>query len=504
MKRIHLAVVIVLIALVSAGLSLVGCSEKPTGSGIPGGGNLSLNATLSTTAFLQQVDLFRLRVLGVGVDTTFLLDFDGRYISGQVDVPAGERLTFILTAEEIISIEYDSTETFADTTTIVIYQGVTESLVAPGVQVQISITLEPTVPMVRLTPKYTQVTAGDPLILELTVHNIMNLGAIAVAIDFGYATQNVEPVSARLSPSLDSTRVGFIADFFNDNTLYVVYAIDTVNGRIVDANGNGTIAEIRFNTLAFASGMSRVQDLFFTEATFADANGDSIPSANVYLEDAQVELVPLTDSVITFPDAELERVIRSAANVPTGASIRLSDVLSITYLDVREYGISSIEGMQSLLNLSFLDIGYNSISDMSPLAGLPALSNLGISTTGVEEISFLATLPSLRTLEASGNDLTDADAAVFAQLTQVRNLDVSFNQLVDISWASGLLELYQINLAYNDIVDILPLLQNAEAGGLSQYDIVDVSGCPLNVVSQQTYIPTLQETYLVTVYYGTK
>lgn len=449
MRRIHLAALIAMIALVAVGFGLYGCSKQPTSSGVPGEGNLALTATLTTDAFQQQIDLFRLRVTGVGVDTTFFLDFDGRYITGRVDVPAGQRLTFVLTAEELIVPPQGGPAT----DTVVIYRGVTEAFVAPGIEVQISIALEPMAPMIRLSPKYSRLESGGTAILELTVHNIKDLGAIAVAIDFGYFTDQryITGIRSSLSRTLDSTRTEFLGYYFNDDTQYLIYANDTTGGRIVDANGNGTIARIEFDTRAFSGTINDFADLSFGQWSAEDISGTAISPEGVYVETAQLELLPLLEQTVYIPDADFRGLVQYQLGVDD-TLFTFSQVLTIEYFYGGEGGITSLEGIQYFLNAEYLELGYNEISDLTPLR----------------------------------------------DLRQVRYLYLQYNSIENVEALSGLLNLSQLRLEYNQIEDIAPLVQNAAAGGLGMFDAVYLTGNPLNSISVDEYLKELSA-YGVTV-----
>lgn len=542
MKRMYLIAIAAAVVLTVAVAGMSGCSKQPTNSGIPGDGNLALTATLTTPEFQQQIDLFRLRVIGIDFDTTFFLDFDGRYITGRVDVPAGQRLTFILTAEELVIPPVGGPAT----DTIVIYRGVTEAFVAPGVEVEITIALEPTVPMIRLSPKFSQIRAGDPVVLELTAHNIPNLAGLQVAIDFGYFNDlRLQPVRAALSRTLDSNRVEFYAELFNDDTQYYVLVNDTTGGRIVDAAGNGTLATIEFSSQAMVGTVVRTVELSFIEVWATGVDEDTIPSANLFLETSQVELLPLEEMIVNFADPDLEAAVRT--QLETSGEIYLSDVLGITYFYASEWGITSLEGMEYLRNVEYIDFGYNNIVDLTPLRGLGNLRELNLTSNNLTDLSVLGELPALEYLDVSSNALGNSAMEGLSGATGLRGLTATYNNFSDLSFVSAmtkltqldvsqclvgdltplsdlsnliylymannnvtdvrpladLLNLYQVRLENNGIQDIMGLVQNARAGGLGQYDSVWLTGNPLSLDAQQNQIKEL-EGYGVTVYYGVK
>jgi internalin A len=81
------------------------------------------------------------------------------------------------------------------------------------------------------------------------------------------------------------------------------------------------------------------------------------------------------DQVVTFPDPNLERVVREHIDKPTGPIFR-SDLISLTSLGAEERNISDLTGIEYLTNLAALSLHHNQISDITPLAGLTNLTGL--------------------------------------------------------------------------------------------------------------------------------
>ena len=125
--------------------------------------------------------------------------------------------------------------------------------------------------------------------------------------------------------------------------------------------------------------------------------------------------------------------------------------------------------MEGLTNLTYLDLTDNEIVDISPLEGLTNLTALFLTDNEIVDISPLEGLTNLTALF-----LTD-------------------NEIVDISPLEGLTDLTRLFLDNNSISDISPLVSNTGLGDNSfVYVVVDVGGNPLNAVSINTHIPTLQ------------
>tara|TARA_B100000315_G_scaffold249373_1_gene280483 strand:+ start:608 stop:1147 length:540 start_codon:yes stop_codon:yes gene_type:complete len=150
-----------------------------------------------------------------------------------------------------------------------------------------------------------------------------------------------------------------------------------------------------------------------------------------------------SDATVTFPDWNLEITIRDTINKPEGP-IFMSDLKSLTILEVQERDISDLTGLEHCTNLRWLTIVANNISDLSPLAGLTNLEMLALVENNTSDLSPLADLTNLQ----------------------------------------GLF------LTSNNISDISPLVENSE---LSEGDTVDLRGNPLSARSVNAYIPQLKE-----------
>ena len=89
-------------------------------------------------------------------------------------------------------------------------------------------------------------------------------------------------------------------------------------------------------------------------------------------------------------------------------------------------------------------------------------------------------------LQLSNNQISDISPLL--NLTRLVDLQLSNNQITSIGELAGLLELHRIFLENNLIGDLLPLVNNS---GIMANDIVYVTGNPLDSISLQIYIPTL-------------
>ncbi len=125
------------------------------------------------------------------------------------------------------------------------------------------------------------------------------------------------------------------------------------------------------------------------------------------------------------------------------------------------YGkLSDIGILANFTHLTELDLGQNSITDLSPLAALTELRVLDLSDNPITDLSPLSTLKNLTDLKLDGNHLTQqTDFSPLLALTQLQSLDLSRNLIGDrsLETIAQLTTLKNLDVSYNRITDISPL-----------------------------------------------
>jgi hypothetical protein len=170
------------------------------------------------------------------------------------------------------------------------------------------------------------------------------------------------------------------------------------------------------------------------------------------------------NTIISFPDLNLQAAVRKAINKPTG-NIYLSDLEGITQLQAVQSNINDLNGIEYCTNLITLELPFNQISDISLLAFLPSLTNIELNDNEISDISPLASL------------------------SKLSEIDLSHNQIGDISALASLPKINMVNLDDNLINDISPLLTNP---GMSDGVHILLSNNQLSQTSLNKYIPELE------------
>ncbi len=191
-----------------------------------------------------------------------------------------------------------------------------------------------------------------------------------------------------------------------------------------------------------------------------------------------VLLIPVSsvkaDSVVTFPDPNLEAAIRQAINKPTG-DIYQSDLVGLTSLAAESDNITNLTGLEHCTSLTTLDLDNNQTSDISSLSGLTSLTFLLLENNGIGDISPLSGLTNLDTLDLDNNQISHLSP--LSGLTGLRQLDLDGNQISHLSPLSGLTGLTNLQVWDNQISDISPLsgLTSLQFLGLDINQISDIS-----------------------------
>lgn len=180
-------------------------------------------------------------------------------------------------------------------------------------------------------------------------------------------------------------------------------------------------------------------------------------------------------SASTFPDAALRAVVKTYDADDDGA-LNAEELASITSLDCSNRSISSLQGISLLTSLTELDASGNDLVE-ADLSSSTGLTNVDLSNNELTSVN-LANLVNLVELDVSGNALTALDLSACASLqtlscstNQLARLDLSKNtQVSSVSSDEGLSLIIPIAAGFfpdEGLRSVLAGLDTDGDGGLS-------------------------------------
>ena len=299
------------------------------------------------------------------------------------------------------------------------------------------------IPDANLRATFWWKTSGVPITLwdmatltELDATNISNLTGLEHATNLTALYLGYNSISD-ISPLSGLTNLRTL--FLNDNNISDISPLVSNTGL-----GDNSFVDVRGNPL---------------NAVSINTHIPTLQSRGVTVE------FDLPQTTVNIPDANLRAAIESALGKASGATITATDMAGLAGLNASNANISDLTGLEYATSLTYLNLDDNEIVEISPLLGLTDLTHLSLG----------------------GNSISDISAV--SGLTNLTDLFLTDNEIVDIWPLEGLTDLTRLDLSNNSISDISPLVSNT---GLGDNSFVDVRGNPLNAVSINTHIPTLQ------------
>ncbi|ENK1241983.1 leucine-rich repeat domain-containing protein [Clostridium botulinum] len=191
------------------------------------------------------------------------------------------------------------------------------------------------------------------------------------------------------------------------------------------------------------------------------------------------------NEVVIFKDKNLEKAVRDTIK-KTNGNLYKRDVDKITRLNIVDYNISNLEGIEHLTNLEGFWMGGAKVESLLPLKDLTKLQILNATQCDIDDISPLKGLKNLKVLYLSINNISDITP--LKELVNLQELDLEHNNISNINPLGGLYNIKELILNYNKINDIsiLNKLNNIESLSLAFNDINDISS--LNELNNLNYI----------------
>lgn len=208
---------------------------------------------------------------------------------------------------------------------------------------------------------------------------------------------------------------------------------------------------------------------------------------------------------VTLRDPAIDAAVRQQLGLSQSDTLFSSDLWAITEFEIPAETVDYSD-LQWFPYLQSLTIEGGSFSNLSVLASLAQLKNLTIrdcrdSIVSSQDISVIAALPNLQHLTMSNCQLSSSSIETLSGANNLISLDLSNNNIRDISSLSFMSKLKELNLSHNALTNLsfISALSGLEVLDVSYNSLVSVlplAGCPslkeLNAAFN--YIETLSGT----------
>jgi len=226
----------------------IGCSERGTRSD-NAATSVNMSLKVASPDMVDAISQFMVTVTGEDIDPPIEapLILTGRYLEGVVLVPPGDDRNFKVEASDI-----EGAVLYAGDTTVSVFAG--EPLV-------LNINLYPVISLVRVSPRYQQVSPNSDFFVDVKAFNVPELYGITFRLHWTQIESIVYPDSAGpLTPV--GTDVLF-TDRINPTLLYYEISLSNTDQLtpLVDANGDAELVRVYFRSftpelLGSAAGLS--------------------------------------------------------------------------------------------------------------------------------------------------------------------------------------------------------------------------------------------------------
>ncbi len=410
----------ILFSVLFVTLLIFGCSDNAVNQRGGSVDNLNLQITVAAQGMLDIVK--SLRVItpnGIGeIDTTYIAYNYGNYEGSIEEVLAGDLIPIIVQA--------------LDETGRVIYEGFKAASINQDQENTINIKLSPKVAMIKLFPRYNKIAPGQEKSLDIEVYNLPFLNQISFRLHSSNPLHDPDPDSVTLSPRLLELGDNIIVfDTISYDPPY--YAMSLANGGILplvnDPFGDITLATLHYSADLQQEILPDTIIITFEALTMYDTFGNLIPDTMVVRDQCFIELIDFTDSIVTFPDPNLEQAIRNATGVSTRA-LMLSDVALMDILDADSMLITNLAGLEVCESLEELYLGDNGVRDLSALTNLNFLYYMDLSNNLISDIQALVDNQGIGSgayINLTGNSLSAISIATHIPALLLRGVTVDYD-----------------------------------------------------------------------------
>lgn len=121
------------------------------------------------------------------------------------------------------------------------------------------------------------------------------------------------------------------------------------------------------------------------------------------------------------------------------SELDLSKFAGEEFVDLSQYNLSDIEGIEKLGAIRGLNLSNNNLTNINPIQYLPSLRVLQLSHNKIKNVVILARLPLLEQLDISFNQVESA--FILCKLTQLTLLCINNNRLISMDFVKELTNL---------------------------------------------------------------
>ena len=238
-----------------------------------------------------------------------------------------------------------------------------------------------------------------------------------------------------------------------------------------------------------------------TKLRYLDVSGQNIDDISALSELKQMEILDVSDNPLTSVAAvqgmtelrELDLSDTSTATLAPLASLEKLEILRASDIPLIDEDLSNLENMGSLTKvyldgcelqsleginvsaLSMLDVRDNMISDLTPIMKAAKLETLNISENLVETVPSLKACTILADLDLSGNWLMDLSG--LTEAPALTDLNVSACELgdPDMETLDKIAPLRKLDISYNNMEDMSALF------ALKELETLDITGTPVDL-----------------------
>lgn len=191
---------------------------------------------------------------------------------------------------------------------------------------------------------------------------------------------------------------------------------------------------------------------------------------------------------VNIADPTLAVAVRRELGLSASDSLTLTELKRLEVLDVSGQNIVNFAGLESAVNLRRLTAANCQLQDATALAGMTGLEALDLSGNTLTDLSFLTNAHQLQQLYLKGTSLTSISGLEKVASTLLV-LDVSQNQVADLSPLASLSKLTMLDVSDNPAADFSPVTGVETLGVLyaNSLSLSSVSG-----ISNLTGLKSLQ------------